>query len=181
MSSATRSRATPSTAASTRSSPRSIPSVAYREHVQAVQGELRLRERYKDEIIVQLPVNGKPTDFDITKEMKEACEIIVDPILEGIHKLVATFNPEFQERIRNNIILGGGGSLMRGLNKRIEDGTNASGGGGKVTVVEEPIYAGANGGATGWTCRRVLAAPARLGSAAHPNTRKPLPRERLVR
>ena len=110
----------------------------------------RFKENYgyvsdtKDEIIVQLPVNGKPTDFDITKEMKEACEIIVEPILEGIHKLVATFNPEFQERIRNNIILGGGGSLMRGLNKRIEDGLERVGG-GKVTVVEEPIYAGANG------------------------------------
>lgn len=110
----------------------------------------RFKENYgyvsdtKDEIIVQLPVNGKPTDFDITKEMKQACEIIVEPILQGIHKLVASFNPEFQERIRNNIILGGGGSMMRGLNKRLEDGLERVGG-GKVTVVDEPIYAGANG------------------------------------
>ncbi len=110
----------------------------------------RFKENYgyvsdtKDKIIVQLPVKGKPTDFDITDDMKQACEIIVEPILDGIHKLVATFNPEFQEKIRNNIILGGGGSLLRGLNKRIEDGLERVGG-GKVTVVEEPIYAGANG------------------------------------
>lgn len=98
----------------------------------------------KDTITVQLPVKGKPTDFDITAEMKQACEILVEPILDGIHRLVATFNPEFQEKIRNNIILGGGGSQMRGLNKRIEDGL-ARVGGGKVTVVDEPTYGGANG------------------------------------
>ena len=98
----------------------------------------------KDSIKVMMPVNGKPTEFDITSQMKQACEILVEPILNGVHKLVATFNPEFQDKIRNNIILGGGGSLMRGLNKRIEDGLERVGG-GKVTVVEEPIYGGANG------------------------------------
>ena len=98
----------------------------------------------KDPIKVMMPVNGKPTEFDITTQMKQACEILVEPILDGVHKLVATFNPEFQDKIRNNIILGGGGSLMRGLNKRIEDGLERVGG-GKVTVVEEPIYGGANG------------------------------------
>ena len=98
----------------------------------------------KDSIKVMMPVNGRPTEFDITTQMKQACEIIVEPILNGIHKLVATFNPEFQDKIRNNIILGGGGSLMRGLNKRIEDGLERVGG-GKVTVVEEPTYGGANG------------------------------------
>ena len=98
----------------------------------------------KDPIKVLMPVNGKPTEFDITSEMKQACEILVEPILEGIHKLVSTFNPEFQDKIRNNIIIAGGGSQMRGLNKRVEDGLDRVGG-GKVTVVEEPIYAGANG------------------------------------
>ena len=98
----------------------------------------------KDAIKVMMPVNGRPTEFDITTEMKQACEILVEPILEGIHKLVATFNPEFQDKIRNNVILGGGGSSMRGLNKRIEDGLDRVGG-GKVTMVEEPIYGGANG------------------------------------
>lgn len=97
-----------------------------------------------DRIEVSLPVNGKPTSFDLTNEIREACMILVPPILEGIQKLVATFNPEFQERLRHNIVLSGGGGQMDGLNKRVEDGMNAIGG-GKVTVVEEPLYAGANG------------------------------------
>jgi rod shape-determining protein MreB len=98
----------------------------------------------KDKIIVTLPVDGKPTPHDITDLMKEACEILVPPCVNGIKKLVSSFNPEFQEQLRNNIILSGGGGMMRGLNKRVEDGI-ADIGGGRVTVVEEPLYAGANG------------------------------------
>jgi rod shape-determining protein MreB len=98
----------------------------------------------KDKIEVMLPVDGKPTPHDITNEMKAACEILVEPILEAIHKLVATFPPEFQERLRNNVLLSGGGGLMDGLNKRIEDGMSRIGG-GKVAIVDEPLYAGANG------------------------------------
>ncbi len=98
----------------------------------------------KDPIIVTIPVDGRPVKHDITAEMKEACEILVPIILEGVRKLVSSFNPEFQERLRQNIILSGGGGQMDGLNKRIEDGL-ADIGGAKVTVVDEPLYAGANG------------------------------------
>src|SRR5262245_25980238 len=97
-----------------------------------------------DKIEVLLPVNGKPTPFDLTNEIREACSILVPPIIEGIQKLVASFNPEFQERLRSNIVLSGGGGQMDGLNKRVEDGLQAIGG-GKVTVVEDGIYAGALG------------------------------------
>lgn len=98
----------------------------------------------KDKIMVDLPVEGKPTPHDLTQEVKMACEILVQPIVESIHKLIASFNPEFQDRLRNNVLLAGGGGLMRGLNKRIEDAMQQIGG-GKVTVVDEPLYAGANG------------------------------------
>lgn len=98
----------------------------------------------KDKIEVQLPVDGKPTPHDITQDVKQACEILIGPIVEGIHKLVASFNPEFQEKLRPNVLLSGGGGLMRGLNKRIEDAMQAIGG-GRVTIVDEPLYAGANG------------------------------------
>ena len=70
--------------------------------------------------------------------------LLVQPIVESIHKLIATFNPEFQDRLRNNVLLAGGGGLMRGLNVRIEEAMKQIGG-GKVTVVDEPLYAGANG------------------------------------
>ncbi len=98
----------------------------------------------RDKIEVMMPVDGKPTPHDITQEMKQACEILINPIVEGIQKLVSSFNPEFQERLRNNVLLSGGGGLMRGLNKRIEEAMQAIGG-GKVSIVEEPLYAGANG------------------------------------
>ena len=98
----------------------------------------------RDKIEVMAPVDGKPTPLDITQEMKQACEILINPIVEGIQKLVSTFNPEFQEKLRHNVLLSGGGGLMRGLNKRIEEAMQAIGG-GRVTIVEEPLYAGANG------------------------------------
>lgn len=98
----------------------------------------------KDKIEVLIPVNGKPTPFDVTNEIREACTLLVAPCVEGIVKLVSTFNPEFQERIKNNIVLSGGGGQMDGLGKKIEDNLGQIGG-GKVTVVEEPLYAGANG------------------------------------
>jgi rod shape-determining protein MreB and related proteins len=98
----------------------------------------------KDKIEVMIPVDGNPTPHDITGEVRQACEILIQPIVEGIQKLVSSFNPEFQERLRNNVLLSGGGGMMDGLNKRIEDAMKAIGG-GRVTVVEEPLYAGANG------------------------------------
>jgi rod shape-determining protein MreB len=98
----------------------------------------------RDKVEVTAPINGKPTPLDITNEMRTACDTLVPPIVEGIQRLVATFNPEFQEKLRHNVLLSGGGGLMRGLNKRIEDAMQAIGG-GRVTVVDEPLYAGANG------------------------------------
>lgn len=98
----------------------------------------------KDKVEVMIPVNGRPTPHDITDQVREACSILIQPILDGIYKLVSSFNPEFQDRLRNNIVLSGGGGQMDGLSKKIEDGL-APVGGGRVTVVEEPLYAGANG------------------------------------
>ncbi len=96
-------------------------------------------------IIVNWPVNGKPTDIDITDEMKEACFTIVPPIVEALGKLVASFDPEFQEILRNNVLLGGGGSQIRGLAEAISTYMDEHLGGGNVTQVEEPIFGGANG------------------------------------
>jgi len=98
----------------------------------------------KDKVEVMIPVDGSPTPHDITEELKQACEILIPPIVEGIKRLVSSFNPEFQEKLRQNILLSGGGGMMDGLNKRIEDAMKAIGG-GRVTTVEEPLYAGADG------------------------------------
>ena len=98
-----------------------------------------------ERVKVNLPVNGKPTEFDITDEIKEACASIVPPIVEGLGKLVGTFDPEFQERLKNRVLLAGGGSQIKALDLAIELEMHEILGGGKVIRIEEPMYGGANG------------------------------------
>jgi rod shape-determining protein MreB len=95
--------------------------------------------------IVNLPVNGKPTEFDVTPELRTACQGIVTPIVEGLGRLVSTFDPEFQERLKNRVLLAGGGSQIKGLDTAIERNMHELLGAGKVVRIEEPIYGGANG------------------------------------
>ncbi len=94
---------------------------------------------------VDLPVNGKPTSFDLTDQVKAACSILIQPIVDGINKLISSFDPEFQERLRRRVLLAGGGSLIKGLDNAIEEAMQRDLGGGKVMRIEEPIYGGANG------------------------------------
>jgi rod shape-determining protein MreB and related proteins len=98
-----------------------------------------------ERLSIDLPVNGKPVSHDVTDELRKACSEIVPDIVEGIKNLVATFDPEFQDEIKKNIILAGGGSQIIGLKNEIERHMNEMLGYGKVTKVEEPLYAGANG------------------------------------
>ncbi len=98
-----------------------------------------------DKAIVNWPnQDGRPTNFDVTKELKEACKSIVPPIVQGLRRLVSTFDAEFQRRMLQNVILAGGGSQLRGLDRLIEEDLQQYGG-GRVTKVHEPVYAGANG------------------------------------
>ena len=96
-------------------------------------------------VLVQLPVNGKPTDFDITEQMRTACQRIVPPIVEGLGQLVGSFDPEFQEKLKSRVLLAGGGSQIKGLDRAITAKMHEMLGGGNVIRIEEPIYGGANG------------------------------------
>jgi len=96
-------------------------------------------------VVVALPVNGKPTEFDITEEMRTACRSIVPPMVEGLAQLIATFDPEFQNRLKNRVLLAGGGSQIKGLDLAIEHEMHQRLGSGKVMRIEEPVYGGANG------------------------------------
>ena len=95
-------------------------------------------------LVATVSVGGVPTKIDITAEMKTACEAIVPPIVETMLDLLATVEPEFQERVRRNVILAGGGSLIRNLGPKIQCALEKIGG-GKVTVVEEPTFVGSDG------------------------------------
>ncbi len=94
--------------------------------------------------VVTLPVNGKPKACDVTDPLRNACNIIVNPIAEAITDLVLRFDGEFQQRLLNNIILGGGGSQLRGLDRALETALRQYCG-GKVRKVSDAVFAGADG------------------------------------
>lgn len=97
------------------------------------------------QVLVTAPIKGVPTELDITAEMKTACETLLAPIAETMLDLLARVEPEFQERVRNNIILSGGGGLIRGLPEGLEHALKAVGG-GKVRFMEDPVFIGSDGG-----------------------------------
>jgi rod shape-determining protein MreB len=94
---------------------------------------------------VTAPVAGRPTKFDITDQIKTACESLVEPISEAMLDLLPRVDPEFQADVRNNIILSGGSSLIPGLRPTLEAALEPLGG-GKIQSVKDPVFAGADGG-----------------------------------
>jgi len=94
---------------------------------------------------VTLTEMGRPKKYDITEALRIGCHSIVPDIIDAIYRLIGTFDPEFQAKLRGNVVLAGGGSRLTGLALLIERDLKGLGG-GSVTAVEEPMYAGCNGG-----------------------------------
>ncbi|MEO8195379.1 MAG: rod shape-determining protein [Thermoanaerobaculia bacterium] len=99
----------------------------------------------KEKVVVSAPSQGKAQKVDITEEMRLACESLVAPFSETMLDLLAAVEPEYQEHVRKNVILSGRGSRIRGLGAALEKSL-AEVGGGKVTIVDDPVFAGSNGG-----------------------------------
>ena len=99
----------------------------------------------REPVVVTAPVKGTPTPMDITIEMRSACESLLGPITETMLDLLSKVEPEFQETVRNNIILSGGGGLIHGLGPALETALKQVGG-GKVVVMEDPVFTGSDGG-----------------------------------
>jgi rod shape-determining protein MreB and related proteins len=95
-------------------------------------------------VVVGAPVRGRATELDITDEMRAACESILPPICESMADLVVRVAPEYQERVRNNVILAGGSSLISGLTGAMDHALEEFGG-GRTSVVKDPIFAGSDG------------------------------------
>ncbi len=95
-------------------------------------------------IKVDIPVDGRPTKHDITDEIKRACESILPAIVESTLELIAKFDPEYQDVIRKNVILAGGGSQIDGLPEYLEKVLSEYGE-AKVLVVDDPLYSGSKG------------------------------------
>jgi rod shape-determining protein MreB len=99
----------------------------------------------KSAVVVTAPVNGKPTELDITLNIKAACETLVPPVVETMIDLISKVVPEYQEKVRNNVILSGGSGLIRGLNVALVEALSEIGG-GRVRVVKDPVFVGSDGG-----------------------------------
>jgi rod shape-determining protein MreB len=94
---------------------------------------------------VTVPVGGRPTELDITEEVRQACEAILPPLTETMTDLLLKVEPEFQEKVRQNVILAGGSALIGGLGQRLQRELQEFGG-GRVRVVKDPVFCGSDGG-----------------------------------
>jgi rod shape-determining protein MreB len=115
---------------------------------------LNMVRRYKEQhgfvgdikrrIKVEAPVDGKVTEFDITEEMRKACESIMPAIIETAMDLIADFDPDFQEQVRQNIVLAGGGSQISGIDAYLATAMRKFEP-CKFTCIDDALYAGADG------------------------------------
>lgn len=96
------------------------------------------------DILVEIPVDGKPVMHDIKNEIKRACESVLPALAETTTEMIARFDPEFQLKIKNNIVIAGGGSLIRGIREYLQDALKEYGP-CKVTCVADPLFAGSDG------------------------------------
>ena len=97
-----------------------------------------------DPVIVTLNEKGQPGSYDITEILHKSCLKLSDAIGQAVQSLVADFDPDFQELLRNNIIVAGGGSRLVGIDKAIEKSLENYGG-GKATCIQDVEFCGANG------------------------------------
>ena len=95
-------------------------------------------------VLVALPIEDELRDCDLTEPIRDACRMIVAPIIDGIREVLRKADPEFRAVLRRNIVLGGGGSQLRGLDQLLEREL-AHCGGGSVRRVSDSVYAGADG------------------------------------
>lgn len=94
--------------------------------------------------VIQLTIEGKPVRVDITKIIQECCEAIVPEIVTCCRNMISSFDPEFQNELKQNIILGGGGALIRNIDKMITKELRSLGS-VRVSRAQDPIIAGARG------------------------------------
>ena len=114
------------------------------EMARHIKEEFAFVSSQKEVIDVDFQVGGKPKAYDVTEELREACESILPELIESTRELIITFDPEYQDDLRQNILLAGGGSQIRGMAEEIRSNLSEFGP-CRVNSVEDPIYAGAAG------------------------------------
>lgn len=97
-----------------------------------------------DPAVVTLTKKGQPASYDISEMLHKSCLKLSDAIGQVVQSLVADFDPDFQETLRNNIIVAGGGSRLMGIDKAIEKSLDNYGG-GNASCIQDVEFCGANG------------------------------------
>jgi rod shape-determining protein MreB len=95
-------------------------------------------------IEVEMQLDSRFVKHDITNEIRHACESILPALTENAVDLISKFDPDFQEKVRSNIILAGGGSQIRGIAEALQSTFEAYWP-CKVTTVKDPLFSGADG------------------------------------
>lgn len=109
-----------------------------------------LKEKYAslysktDPIVAIFPVKGIQTEFDLTDIFHQACSSLVDPVCEAIQDLIGSIDPEFQAKVRSNIMVAGGGSRLKGIDQFIEKRL-VKYGGGNVKTAQDAEFCGCVG------------------------------------
>ncbi len=110
----------------------------------------RIKEKYgyvsdvSEPVKVTLTEKGIPSEYEITEILRESCLKLTQPVCEAVQKLVGTFDADFQEKLRNNIIIAGGGSRLKGIDRAVEKSLENYGGGNAATV-QDAEYCGSIG------------------------------------
>jgi len=94
--------------------------------------------------IIEITVAGKPLKINVSSSIQKSCEAIVDDMVAAVSHLISTFDPESQDALKQNILLAGGGSLIRHLDEYLTDQLSSMGT-IRVKNVPNPIEAGAKG------------------------------------
>lgn len=109
-----------------------------------------IKEKYgyvydvSEPVKVILHTKGIPAEYDLTEILRVASLRLTQPISKAIQELVGSFDPDFQEALRNNILIAGGGSRLKGIDRAIEKSLEAYGG-GKATCVDDAEFCGSMG------------------------------------
>lgn len=93
---------------------------------------------------MEFSVGGKAVQHNVADDLRGSCESILPPVVETVVDLISRYDPEFQEQVRRNVYLAGGGSQIEGLDKALEDALGEYGT-FRITSVKDPLYAGADG------------------------------------
>ncbi len=86
----------------------------------------QLKEKYsfvgaaRGEAKVKLYADGKPRVLDIADLVREACEILVPMICDGVKQLLKRCDSDSVEHILQNVIICGGGSAIGGLSDMVQ-------------------------------------------------------------